>query len=279
MNKTLYITDLDGTLLNSKPRVSEYSLNKINSLIEKGMNFTIATARSHESAAPLIAELDLRLPIILHNGVFVYDPLKQKYIHENFIRTETVQEIIRILSTIEINPIIFTKSNKNFYTYYKGFQNPGGKKYIKSRLSKNDKRFRLVSNFDKALSEKIITLIIIDRKNKLEEIHEKIKDEFDLNFLISEDVYSVDSYWLEITTKNSTKKDAILFLKKHLKAEKTICFGDNTNDISMFEIADESYAVENAVQELKDIATDVIDSNKEDGVARFLEMHYNEELK
>ena len=47
-------------------------------------------------------------------------------------------------------------------------------------------------------------------------------------------------------------------------------FGDALNDISMFEIADESYAVLNAVDELKAIATGIIGSNDEDAVANKL---------
>jgi len=46
------------------------------------------------------------------------------------------------------------------------------------------------------------------------------------------------------------------------------------NDISMFQIADECYAVENAVDELKQIATDVIGSNEDNGVARWLSDRY-----
>ena len=48
---TLYVSDLDGTLLNSDVKISENSKNIINSLIEKGMNFTVATARSLVSAS------------------------------------------------------------------------------------------------------------------------------------------------------------------------------------------------------------------------------------
>jgi len=52
-----------------------------------------------------------------------------------------------------------------------------------------------------------------------------------------------------------------------------ISFGDAVNDIPMFEISDECYAVQNAVDELKAIATGVIGSNEEDGVARWLMDH------
>lgn len=54
-----------------------------------------------------------------------------------------------------------------------------------------------------------------------------------------------------------------------------IAFGDAMNDIPMFEIADECYAVANAVPELKELATDVIESNEEDGVAKWLMHHFS----
>lgn len=50
-----------------------------------------------------------------------------------------------------------------------------------------------------------------------------------------------------------------------------VSFGDAINDIPMFRISDECYAVKNAVEELKKIATGIIDSNDEDGVAKWLE--------
>jgi len=68
--------------------------------------------------------------------------------------------------------------------------------------------------------------------------------------------------------------DAILKLKALLGCEKVVCFGDGRNDLSMFEIADACYAVGNAVDELKAIATGVIGKNDDDAVARWLLEHY-----
>lgn len=51
--KTLYISDLDGTLLNSQGKISDYSIKTINNLINEGMIFTYATARSLVSASPV----------------------------------------------------------------------------------------------------------------------------------------------------------------------------------------------------------------------------------
>lgn len=63
---------------------------------------------------------------------------------------------------------------------------------------------------------------------------------------------------------------SILQLKEHLGVEYIVAFGDGKNDMEMFEIADESYAVENAVDELKSIATGIIGDNDSDGVAKWL---------
>lgn len=49
--KTLYVTDLDGTLLNTQNFINPYSIEIINSLVEQGMIFTYATARSLVSAS------------------------------------------------------------------------------------------------------------------------------------------------------------------------------------------------------------------------------------
>ena len=60
-----------------------------------------------------------------------------------------------------------------------------------------------------------------------------------------------------------------------LKCEKLIVFGDGKNDIDMFELADESYAVQNADEDLKKYATAIISSNDEDGVAKWLDSTFN----
>ena len=66
--KTLHVTDLDGTLLNSNSSISEYSKNIINGLVEKGMLFTYATARSLTSASVVAKGLSTEIPIIAYNG-------------------------------------------------------------------------------------------------------------------------------------------------------------------------------------------------------------------
>ena len=67
----LYVSDLDGTLLDGNGRLSKESAKRLNRLIDKGLNLTIATARNYDSAYPLLRELNLKHPIILFNGVYL----------------------------------------------------------------------------------------------------------------------------------------------------------------------------------------------------------------
>jgi hydroxymethylpyrimidine pyrophosphatase-like HAD family hydrolase len=59
-----------------------------------------------------------------------------------------------------------------------------------------------------------------------------------------------------------------------LGIERVVCFGDNDNDLSMFEVADESYAPENANEAIKSAATAVIGHHDEEGIARFLRKRF-----
>ena len=70
-----------------------------------------------------------------------------------------------------------------------------------------------------------------------------------------------------------SKAEAVQKLKQIKGCDRVVSFGDAVNDIPMFEISDECYAVENAVDELKAAADGVIDSNEENGVAKWLKEH------
>ena len=82
-------------------------------------------------------------------------------------------------------------------------------------------------------------------------------------------MYSGD-YWFEIQPEMATKGNGILQLKEMLGCDKVICFGDGVNDTEMFLASDECYAVSNADENLIKIATGVIESNTDDGVAKWL---------
>lgn len=110
----------------------------------------------------------------------------------------------------------------------------------------------------------------IDETEKLAPLYEKYRYRF--HCILHHDIYS-GNQWLEIMPKSTSKANAIRQLKELLHCDRLIVFGDGKNDIDMFQLADECYATENAVEELKQIATAVIDNNDNDGVAKWLLEH------
>lgn len=267
----LYISDLDGTLLNSRQVISRESVETINDLINKGLNFTIATARSYEASINIIAPLELRVPVILNNGAFIYDLASGKNIVENYMDMDSVAYILKTYAEKNIQPMVSAVNRAGEKKiFYKGSFNFGQDVYLNSRFRSKDRRLEIVDDFSAVWDCKVINIFAIDKKKNLDFEYKLFTDNLDVGCHYTEEIYSKGFFWLETTNPKAKKSSAAMYVKNYLKAEKLVCFGDNLNDKPLFEVADEKYAVENAYEELKNIATEVIQSNEENGVARFL---------
>lgn len=88
---------------------------------------------------------------------------------------------------------------------------------------------------------------------------------------LTEDPSTPGLPWLEFHSPEGTKAKAIQRLISGLNVDRLVVFGDGPNDLPMFEIANESYAVANAIPALKAIATGVIGSNDQDAVAHWID--------
>ena len=114
----------------------------------------------------------------------------------------------------------------------------------------------------------IFYITCIDEPRKLRPLYDKYKEKF--HCVYQTDIYT-NEQWLEIMPLQASKSNAIKQLQILLKCDKVVVFGDGKNDVDMFELADESYAVKNAHEDLKKCATGIIESNNDDGVAKWLE--------
>ncbi|WP_446897341.1 HAD-IIB family hydrolase [Clostridium sp. LBM24168] len=272
----LYISDLDGTLLNSKQVVSERSAGIINKLIESGLNFTIATARSYEASKNILEPLRLKVPIILNNGAFIYNPFSGENIVENYLLREDVKLILNTYFSKNISPFISAvDSGGNKKIFYSGVFNKGQDIYINSRKKNKDRRLQKVTDFSIIKNFNIINIFAIEEGGKLNYEYKLFKEKLQVSCHYTEEIYSKGFFWLETTNINANKSCAAIYLKKYLKADRLICFGDNLNDEPLFMVADKKYAVKNAYARLKKLATEIIDSNDEDGVAKFLKLNSN----
>ena len=108
MNRTLYVTDLDGTLLNRQDRVSPFSIRVINSLVEKGMLFTYATARSLVSASKVTEGLSTNIPVIAYNGAFIFQPSTGAILSREDFTAEERALVTETLDRYGISPLVYS---------------------------------------------------------------------------------------------------------------------------------------------------------------------------
>ena len=265
--KTLYVSDLDGTLLKSDETTSDYTNSVINDLTAKGILFSYATARSLITAKKVTKGIDANIPLIVYNGAFIMDNVTGKILKANYFEKSSAEELLDLLFEQDIYPIIYAYVNgTEKFSYIPELSTPGLKRFTDSRAG--DIRENIVKTPDELRAGEIFYVTCIDEPEKLRPIYEKYKDIYHCVYQV--DIYTNDQ-WLEIMPKEASKANAIKQLKEMFGCDRVIAFGDGKNDIDMFEIADEGYAVSNAHEALKEKATAVIDSNNEDGVAKWLE--------
>ena len=266
--KTLYISDLDGTLLNSAAEVSSFTAQTLNSLIDKGLLFSYATARSYSTAGDITKEITAHFPRILYNGAFVVDNATQQPVITNFFDNETAKWFVDTLVEGGTWPLVYYYDNMvESMAFVMENSTAEMKEFIyeyEGTLQHNS-----AHTAQELKKENTYYFVCIDSAERLHPLYEKLKDHPGANVIYQTDVYT-GRQWLEIMPEAASKANAVLQLKQALGADRIVCFGDGKNDISMFLAADECYAMGNAVPELKAIATAVIDTNNNDGVARWL---------
>lgn len=268
--KTLYVSDLDGTLLDKDAQISEFTIQTINELQKKGLDFTVATARSAATVLKIIEDLNLKSPVILLNGVCIYDVIARKYVKIEKISRDAVYGILDVIKKYDLAGFIYEIDCEELSTYYQRANSSHAAAFIEERQRKYNKRFTKVDDLMQCIDKNIVYYSISDKKENLLSAYNEFLEIESINIEFYRDVYLEDYYYLEISSDKASKYNAIKFLREEYGYEKIIGFGDNLNDIPLFAACDEAYAVSNAKAEVKEKATAIIDSNINDGVARWL---------
>lgn len=266
MNK-LFITDLDGTLLTSDARVSEKTKEIINALTEKGVCFGVATARTILSVSSLLNGLNITVPCVLMNGVCIYDMAKGRYLHCHYIPDDSVKSFAELVSAkSDISPFIYTIKDNTLSAYYENMDTEPAKSFAEERKKKYGKNF-IKTDFKSLDPTYAVYFTMCGKKETLDPYYQRLKQDKKLYVTFYRDTYDTDIFYLEACSAQASKAGGIRYLAERYGYDEIHCFGDNTNDLPMFEAATHRYAVSNAVEELKLRADEVIASNNCDGVA------------
>lgn len=273
-NQILFVTNLDGTLLNTQGEISSYSKIKLNTMIKQGALITIATTRSVETLLPLLEGVEMRLPVIVMNGAIQYNLEKRTYLRCKEMRYETAVKIIGVFDKENLNCFTHTIINDVLHVYYTKLINPAEEKIYHSKKRLSEKSYVCG---DLSEDQNVLSIIAVDRLETILMLKAsviKLDIAPDVNIEYYQDEEHEGYYFIEITSREASIKNAVIEMKNTYSANSMIVFGNDEKNIPMLEAADFAYAVENATAGLKKMGPIVIGNNDADSVVKTIGKHF-----
>lgn len=254
--KKMICTDIDGTLTLHDGNIGEFTIETIKNLTKNGYLVVLCTARSRESAIAISKKVGASPYVICSNGAEIYDYKNNRAIYSN---------------TTKLN--LYTK----LWDYC--CQNK-----MSMSLSINDKEYVnekfwpeqiKIKNLNKLLQEdaKVKQCMIVSNNYKtISNLFNKKEQFIPLKSACRKIEHESCGFWFNLLDNNCSKGNAILFLRDHLNLHdiEIISFGNDYNDISMFQNSTKAYAVANCDEEIINYVDDLTLASHEEGVALFL---------
>lgn len=262
----LFVSDLDGTLLNRDFQISEVNMNAIRKLKEKGFELVVATGRIYHDAATICGNHGLSPYIIASNGACIFDE-EGGQMYGRWLTSSDLKKIIACLEEMDlcyglgnseeyIAPTDWelvldreaqrlrrqgqeiTDSIINFAKYEMTSQNGFKVRDIKAGLEKD-----LLSCY---------SVSVVTHDNQ---VVQKIAEQMDRFERIAVTVSGAHN--IEIMSREGTKGNALKYLAGVLKTGPgtIVAIGDSYNDLSMLQYAKTSIAMGNAPDDVKSICT------------------------
>lgn len=274
----LICTDCDGTLTDANGELSEANAKAIKYFQEEGGKFTLATGRFPDHLNKYADKLKVNAPVISLNGVLLYDMEKEERISDLPMQSVDSMEVLDYIN----------KNWQGVWEYwinfsgqtsacYKPFEDKFESETLE--LSGNDKEKFANGSGDlqnrpvfkymyEVIPKTTAKIVFVMPEDMLRPLQKDLRENFG-------DRFNFDSSWpngLEMQGIHSSKGIAVEKLKEYLgNISLTVCVGDYDNDISMLKVADISYAVGNAIDEVKSVADRITVTNNESAIARIIQ--------
>jgi Cof subfamily protein (haloacid dehalogenase superfamily) len=264
----LILSDLDGTLLNSRSEVTPEVKRSVEKVQELGIHFALCSGRSYKSLAFFEKALGLDAPGnygIAYNGGVVYETFSRKLLLRSMLNRSVALEIADVLReegasilAYQDDKLYVEKVDENTTAYSQAAMMP----------------LNVLRNFSDIKGD-FSKILIRGEPKDLERIEKRIAPLVSgrANRFLSSDTL------LEFCSLGSHKGNGLEFLRNHLgiSKEETIAIGDHRNDLSMLQMAGLGVAVKHAVDEAKEAADVVLDAtNDENSLGRVLDLYAKE---
>ncbi|MDU5262246.1 MAG: Cof-type HAD-IIB family hydrolase [Clostridium celatum] len=275
----LIASDMDGTLLNDDHMISEENLKAIRKAQEMGRHFTIVTGRDYGAVKSYLEECNLKCECILSNGA-EYRDVNGNIIESVYMNKKSVKIAFDILN--EANLCIQLMTNNGSYITnkesdkkaiidrFKLFNPTMTEEEVKKFVAKfhKERGMKEIDNIYEILESNVEVLKIVTFDND-EKLIAELKDKLREN---ASDLAVASTFSNDIEISDIKAQKGLILAKtiKKMGIDKSevIVLGDSFNDYSMFTEFENSYAMENAIPEIKEIAKYITDTNNNDGVAK-----------
>ncbi len=257
----LIVSDMDGTLVNDEKQIDEEIYEVLPRLKEKGIRFVVASGRQYPSLRNDFREHIKDVVVISENGAFIVDDGKELYAR-CMTQEEVKASLDAILQFAGLEPIVCAK-------YATHTRSQEMKAFLESpkfnyTMELTEDLYTLTENIIK------VSAIVLDGKDS-EEYYRLLRPVLDekLNLVTS------GEGCLDTGVRGVNKGTAVEALQKlwSISTEETMVFGDQYNDLEMFERAHYSFAMEGAVAGVKKKARYQAGSNNEGGVVKEIRKH------
>lgn len=257
-------SDIDGTLLNSKHQIPTATKNKIQQINQNGIPYVLVSARMPKGMTNIRAELGAKSPMICYSGALVVNE-EDKPIYSVTISKEDAKNLCKKIQKINVNISISIYTNDEWLVENKEEYWAAQESEITGVIPKE------VSFDDERVYKEVHKILCMGNKEEIAQLEQQLIKEFpEIRIYRSKDTY------LEIMSMKASKSDAIHMLKNHfhVEREEIIAFGDNFNDIDMFQYAGLGVAMGNASDEVKQAADIVTDINDNEGERQILDQYF-----
>ncbi len=273
MDKKTYLIalDMDGTLLNSKKKISLLTKRYLKKLAKKGHKIILASGRPSRSLKPYYNQLKLNTPMICYNGAFVYNPNDKDFKPIVFsFPKEIVKELIKKLEKYSVNTMcendttIWVDKTDSYLAKFFWYENMN----------------IVYGNLDETLQSDPMTMIV-QLKKEDNKIKKEIVDICSKYEGLSARFWTGSPYF-ELYYVKTSKGVSIIEIANYYNIEQKniIVFGDSENDEEMIDIAGYSVAMSNSKKSLKDKASITsIKNNDKNGIYHTLKKIFKGQYK
>ena len=274
--KTLFVSDLDGTLLDADGRLSDRTRAVLRRMEEEGELITYATARSIHSASVVTEGWTPTLPVIVYNGTMLVE--RGTPVVCNAFSDDERAWLRQTFREEKVSPLVYAfVEGRERVSWLAAEMNAGKAAYLSKR--QGDARLRRCASEEMLYAGEPFYYTCIGERTELAPLQERLKAWGCSQFTFQRELYGQGDWWLEVMPRHATKAHAARQLKERLQCDRMIVFGDAVNDLPLFQAADAGYAPANAAEEIKKQAAGILERNDEDGVARWLEAYLEEKMR